>query len=362
MTYFFYFGHPAQFHFYKIIVKTLKEEGNNVFLFIKKKDVLEELVRETGWEYQNILPSKRNKSKLSIFLALLKRDIIISYKVIKHHPDMLISSDPSFSHVGFIYRIPCLNFMDDDYDATGFYARITYPFTTTIITPDSVRVGRWEHKRVSYKGYMKLAYLHPNWFSPDVTRIGSLESKRYFMIRISGLGAHHDLGKRGVSISLLKMIIKKLNPHGKVIISSEGAIDPEFENYKMNIPPADMHHFLYHANVLISDSQSMTGEAAVLGVPSIRISSFKGKLSVLEEMEHRYGLTFAYDPDDTEEIIRKVVELIEISDLKEVFQNRRQKMLNDKIDVTSFSIWFIKNYPGSKFIMNSFPAYADRFK
>ena len=347
MTYFFYFGHPAQFHFYKIIVKTLKEEGNNVFLFIKKKDVLEELVRETGWEYQNILPGKRNKSKLSIFLALLKRDIIISYKVIKHHPDMLISSDPSFSHVGFIYRIPCLNFMDDDYDATGFYARITYPFTTTIITPDSVRVGRWEHKRVSYKGYMKLAYLHPNWFSPDVTRIGSLESKRYSMIRLSGLGAHHDSGKSGISISLLKKIIQKLTSNGRVIISSEGALDPEFENYKMNIPPADMHHFLYHAKALISDSQSMSGEAAVLGVPSIRISSFKGKLSVLEELEHTYGLTFAFEPENTNAILSKITELTEMSDLNGVFQQRRQKMLLEKTDVTAIATRFIKYYPCS---------------
>ncbi len=344
MTYLFYFGHPAQFHFYKNIVKALKEEDNNVFLFIKKKDVLEELVKETGWEYQNILPNERNKSKLSTFLSILKRDIIISKKVIRHRPDMLISSDPSFSHVGFIFRIPCLNFMDDDYDATGYYAGITYPFTTTIITPDSVRVGRWEHKRVSYKGYMKLAYLRPNWFSPDVSRIGSLESKGYFMIRLSGLGAHHDSGERGISISLLKLIIERLTPYGKVIISSEGNIDPEFISYKMNIRPTDIHHILFHAKALISDSQSMSGEAAILGVPSLRISSFKGKLSVLEELEHRYGLTFAFKPEHTNAIIKKIAELTEMPDLNEVFQQRRHKMLLEKIDVTAFAIRFIKNY------------------
>lgn len=362
MKYFFYFGHPAQFHFCKNIVKVLNEKGNEVSLYIKTKDVLEDLVKETGWKYKNILPNGRNRSKLSILLSLLKRDIIISLQVIRNRPDILIASDPAFSHVGFIFRIPCLNFIDDDFDAAGYYAGITYPFTTTIITPDTVKVGRWESKRVSYKGYMKLAYLHPNWFSTDVTKIGGLESKSYFLIRLSGLGAHHDAGKKGISKSLLKLIVEQLSGHGKVVISAEGALDPEFESYKMNIPPADMHHFLYHAKALVSDSQSMSGEAAMLGVPSLRISSFKGKLSVLEELEHTFGLTFAFDPENVDENSRKLAELTDMSDLDEVFLQRRKIMLENKIDVTEFSIWFIENYPESKQIMHLNPGYAERFK
>jgi len=361
MTYFFYFGHPAQFHFYKNIVKALKEEDNNVFLFIKKKDVLEELVKKTGWEYQNILPNERNKSKLSTFLSILKRDIIISKKVIRHRPDLLISSDPSFSHVGYFFRIPCLNFIDDDSDAAGYYAGITYPFSKVIITPWSVKVGRWEKKRIRYKGFMKLAYLHPNWYVPEVLKIGKLTSKGYFLIRLSGLDAHHDSGKQGIKSSTLRTIINSLTSYGAVYISSERPVEKEFEKYQFNFHPTDMHTILFHSKALISDSQSMSGEAAMLGVPSIRISSFKGKLSVLEELEHVYNLTFGFSPDNINGIIEKITELLETPDLDEIFQKRRNAMLEKNIDVTAFCIWFIKNYPDSLSIMDRNPEYADKF-
>jgi uncharacterized protein len=362
MRIFFYFGHPAQFHFYKNIVSVFKEKGNEIFLFIKTKDVLESLVKGTGWQYENILPNERGKSKWAIFFSLLKRDIRIFLQILRHRPDILIASDPSCSQLGFLFRIPSLNFIDDDFDAVGIYSKITYPFTSTIITPDTVRVGRWEHKRVSYKGYMKLAYLHRNWFVPDETKIGNLKSKSYFLIRLSGLRAHHDAGITGIPKEALRTIINKLSRKGRVIISSEERTDTELEQYKMEIPVSDMHHFLYHAKVLVSDSQSMSGEAAMLGTPSVRISSFKGKLSVLEELEHKYGLTFAFNPENEAEIFQKVDELIEMPALTEVFQQRRQNMLVDKIDVTAFCIWFIENYPESKHIVQKNQGYAHRFR
>lgn len=352
MKVFFYFGHPSQFHFYKNIVRVLKEHSHEVFLFIKTKDVLEDLVVETGWPYYNIQPRERGKSKRAMLMSLLKRDFFLSLQVIKHKPDLLIASDPSFSHIGFLFRIPSLNFIDDDFDASGNYARITYPFSEAVITPESVKMGKWEYKRIPYKGYMKLGYLHPNWFVPDERKIGNLQSKSYFLIRLSKLTAHHDTNQKGISRNLLDLIITILSKKGKVIISSEGLVDPDLEQYIMEIPVVDMHHYLFHAKALISDSQSMSGEAAMLGVPSIRISSFKGKLTVLEDLEHKYGLTFAYLPEEESEIVRKIEELMEMKDISEVFERRRQTMLDDKIDVTNFAIWFVENYPESKHIMH----------
>ena len=51
-----------------------------------------------------------------------------------------------------------------------------------------------------------------------------------------------------------------------------------------------------------------------------------------------------------------------MSNLREVFQQRRQKMLSDKIDVTAFYTWFIENYPESAKIMKQNPDYQLKFK
>jgi len=114
--------------------------------------------------------------------------------------------------------------------------------------------------------------------------------------------------------------------------------------------------------MIISDSQSMSVEAAMLGVPSIRFNSFVGKIGVLNELEQVYGLTFGIKPENPEELFNKLDELINQPNLKLDFATRRQKMLSDKIDVTAFFVWFIENYPESAAIMKNNPDYQLRFK
>ena len=48
--------------------------------------------------------------------------------------------------------------------------------------------------------------------------------------------------------------------------------------------------------------------------------------------------------------------------IKQEFQNRRHKMLSEKIDVTAFMVWFIENYPESVKIMKENPDYQLRFR
>jgi predicted glycosyltransferase len=88
-------------------------------------------------------------------------------------------------------------------------------------------------------------------------------------------------------------------------------------------------------------------EAAVLGVPSLRYSSFAGKISVLEELEHQYQLTFGIPIGEETMLLNKLDEILSHLDLKLIFQERRAKMLEDKIDVTAFLVWFLENFPQS---------------
>jgi len=114
--------------------------------------------------------------------------------------------------------------------------------------------------------------------------------------------------------------------------------------------------------MLIGDSQTMTSEAAVLGTPAIRMNSFVGRISYLEEEEHRYGLTYGFKPDQFDQMVLKIEELLKMPNLKQEWQKRRQKMLSEKIDVTAFMVWFVENYPDSVNIMKENPDYQRQFK
>jgi len=359
----FYFAHPAQYLFARNTIRTLLENKHNVKILIKTKDVLETLLKNDGFEYVNILPKERGYSKLSMAFSLFKRNLHLLPIVLKFKPDLLMGTDTSIAHIGWLLNINRITIVDDDYEITKTFSDITYPFTQTILCPEVCRVGRWVDKKVGYEGYMKLAYLHPNIFTFDKTVVGKyIPDYKYVIIRLAKLTAFHDFGIRGITNDILDKIINTLEKKSfKVYLSIEGIVDKKYEPYILKINPNDIHHLLANASIFICDSQSMSLEASILGVPSLRISDFVGKISVLEELEHKYGLTFGIRPDHTEKIFEKLDELLSIENLKEEFRVKKNIMLQEKIDVSAFLTWFIENYPKSREIMKKDPTYQKRF-
>ena len=147
-----------------------------------------------------------------------------------------------------------------------------------------------------------------------------------------------------------------------MFITTEREIDEEFRKYQLKMEPEKIHSLLYYATIFVGDSQTMTSESALLGTPAVKCNTFAGKLSVPNDIEDRYQLCFSFLPDHTELMFSKLTEILNTVDLKEVFQQRRQQMLADKIDVTAFFTWFIENYPESAKIMRSNPDFQYRFK
>jgi hypothetical protein len=354
----FYCGHPSQYLFLRNSIRLLREKGFICDLIIKSKDILEELLIEHNETYINILPEGRKSSKLGILTGLLKRDFRLLKLVKNKHYNLFVGTDPSLAHIGFLKRIPVITVLEDDIHVIPGLARLTFPFTSLILTPEGCSTGKFKNKTITYKGYMKLAYLHPGRFNKKA----AIFKQPYFLIRVSSLEAYHDAGITGITVQLLKRIVSHLQDKGSVYISSESTLDESLKPFELKINPTEMQDVLYNSTMLISDSQSMTMEAAMLGIPSIRFSDFAGKISVLEELEHNYKLTFGIPTSVPEKLFEKLHELLSMPDLEKEFQNRRQKMLADKIDVTVFLVWFIENYPGSMKLMKENPNYQDRFR
>jgi uncharacterized protein len=353
-----YLGHPAQYHFFKNIVKNL-QRNNKVRYLIKTKEVLEPLLIGDNVAYKNILPEGRRSTKTGIVWGLVKREIKVFYEVLRFKPDLMLGTDPSLAHVGKLLKVPTLTVLEDDAHVIHDLAKITFPFSKYIVAPDSCDCGKWNPKKISYAGYMKLAYLHPNYFKHE---INENIAKKTALVRLSNLGAFHDAGIKGFDENLLKQVINRLSIDFKVLLSSEKPLNSFFGKYMLKIQPKDMHKVLYNASVLVSDSQSMTMEAAMLGIPSVRYSDFAGRIGVLEELEHKYRLTFGIKPGNPEKLNKILESLLSITDLREEFQKRRKRMLMDKIDVTSFFTWLIENYPDSVRKIHDTPDYQYNFR
>jgi uncharacterized protein len=362
--YLFHLGHPAHYQLFKNVIKLIFLEGHRVSIVIKKKDILEALLKSDGLPYINFLPEGRKNSKFGILIGMVKTDYNLLTYCIRQHPDLLIGTSYAISHIGKLLSIPSINVNEDDWNAVPFYSRFSYPWASIILTPKSCSTGKWENKTIKYEGYHELAYLHPNRFNPKLEIASKYvnTNKPYFILRFASLEAHHDKGVHGLNDELATVLIGILREVGNIYITSERPLSPELEKYRLVINPLDIHHLMAFASLFIGDSQTMAAEAGVLGIPFVRVSDFLGKLGYLNELETKYKLGIGFKPIQREEMLNAVRAILNNPNKEEEWAKNRSKMLKDKIDVTAFMVWFIENYPKSARIMKENPDYQCNFK
>ncbi len=344
----FFLGHPAHFHMFKNTIAELNQQGVRTTLMVKTKDVLTDLLEASGLEYCNTLPRGRKDGIWGIIEGLIVKTSVLYRFAKQTKPDLMLGTSAEIAWVGKLLGIKSLVFNEDDYYVVKGFARVVYPFASAIVSPAICDNGPWQRKTITYQGYQKLAYLHPKRFVPNVEMVQKYfdASKPYSIIRFAKLNAHHDTFAEGFTAEIAAETIKRLQKYGAVYITSERPLESQFERYRLNINPLDIHHVLAFTQLYLGDSQSMAVEAAILGTPSLRFSSFAGKISVLEELESKYQLTFGIHPSRPEELYRKIEDVFATDDRKNLFAANRAKMLNEKEDVTSFYLKTIHNFIG----------------
>jgi predicted glycosyltransferase len=339
MRYLFYLGHPAHFHLHKNVITELKARGHECTILIKKKDVLEDLLELSGWEHANINPEGRVKNKFATVKNLLNREFQFLKTALRFKPHAMIGTSAEISHIGRLLGIPSLVVTSDDTDVVPLFAKLAYPLATKILAPQCCRLGKWEYKKLGYNGNHELAYLHPDYFKPDKSLIMDLKpDESYFIIRFAKLIAHHDAGINGIDDALALKICNLLKPYGNVFITSERNLSPELEAYRISINPLYIHHALYYAQMFIGDSQTMSAEAGVLGTPFIRCNDFVGRIGYLNELENEYQLGFGIKPSDTLKLLEKIEELLHLPGRRDVFSARRNKFLQEKVNVVQYFV------------------------
>lgn len=350
-----YMGHPAHFYLYKNTITQLRADGHQVEILIKKKDILQSLLDNQGWEYHNILQEGRKNSKIGMLIGMLKRAWRLNSFVRQYNPDILTGTSVENSFIGQLRCIPVINCNEDDAAVVPLYAKLSYPGANAILNPVVCNSGKWDSKATKYPGYQELAYLHPNHFKASrnvVNGYGIEVDKPYFIMRFASLNAHHDAGIKGINTAIAERLVKLLSSHGRIYITSERPLEPQFEQYRIKINPLDMHHVMAFASLYIGDSQTMAAEAGVLGVPFVRFNDFVGRIGYLRELEDVYELGYgikASSEGSVEALCNRVQELVamDAEERKAIFAQRRERMLNEKIDCAKFLTYFIENYPQS---------------
>ena len=354
-------GHPGHVHLFKYLARDLQEKGHRIFFSVRDIPVAKRLMEKYNMPFIDL--GEKSDSIKGKAWTVLEQDIKLTRFVRKYKINLGLSSGIVLSHVSRLTKMKSFMFDDDDDYVEPLVVKFGHPFSDVVFTPGSI--SRKTKRAIYYAGTHELSYLHPNLFTPDesvLERAGLKKGERFFIMRFVAFKGHHDVNQRGLTLEQKMALVELMKPYGRVLITSERTEDPEFEQYRIPVPPEDIHSLMSFASLFVGDSQTMTSEAAILGVPAVKCNTFAGRLSVPNELQDKYGLCYSFMPSQFDRFYLKVKSLLESDNTQEEWKVKRERFLADKIDVSAFFTWFIENYPESKRILKDNPDYQYRFK
>jgi hypothetical protein len=331
-------SHPAHVHFFKHAARIWQEHGQSVKFVARSKEITFQLLDEYGIHYQGLSKMRHGLSGLAV--EMLEHQLKLARVAREFKPDVMLNIGGTFiAHVGRLMGIQTVVFTDTE--SARLSNRITFPFATWICTPSAYLYDLGE-KQVRYQGYHELAYLHPNRFTPDphsVLESGMAADEPFFLLRFVSWGASHDVGQAGLTNEDKTRLVNGLLEHGKVLITSEGPLPIALEPYKVQISPTKIHDLLAYARMYVGEGTTMASEAAMLGVPGIYINTRVD--GYVNELSRKYGLIHHFQQSQL--AVEKAIQLAGTPDLPAEYQQKRQHMLADKIDVTAWMVEFVEN-------------------
>lgn len=330
-------GHPAHVHFFKNFIWEMEKRGHEFLITARRKESAFELLNYYGFEFIDLGVNK--KGLFNKALGLASNDLKLLKISRKFKPDVLTGiGNPYIAQVSKLLGSKSVLFTDTEH--ASLINKLSVPFSTFVLTP-SCFLKDLGDKQVRYDGYHELAYLHPKWFKEEKGFLKELDIKKnekYFILRSVSWQASHDVGYNGISKDDMKKIIDLLKDEGRVFLSSEYE-NKTFEEYTIKAHPAKIHTLMAHSSLYFGEGATMASESAILGVPSFYISPLLGTMGNFEELEKKYGLLYAYK--DVSLGMLHITQLIENGKLAE-WKQKRERLLKEKIDVTSFMIEFFE--------------------
>jgi hypothetical protein len=354
-------GHPAHVHVTKHFAHEMIAKGHQVLFTCRQKEFIIQLLQAEGFDYVSF--GKKYTTTIKKIWGLVKFDYKMLLISLKFKPDIFVSLGSMYAaQVSAILRKPHIC-IEDTYNMEQ--VRLYKPFTDLILTGDYSHPVMSKTREFRMAGYNELAYLHPNRFTPDehvLKELGVGKDENYVVVRFIAWNGTHDVGYNGMSLDNMVKAVKEFSKYAKVFISSEEKLPESLKQYMLPTAPNRIHHVMYYASLVFGESGTMSEEAAMLGTPAIQLDT-KGAYYT-RHLQNDYGLMrlFTTSEKDQIEAINYGVKLLQDSKLKEEWAEKRDLMLKEKIDVTSFLVWLVEDYPESIKIIAKDKTFQYQFK
>lgn len=330
MRYIITIQHPAHVHFFKHAIRTLEEDGHEVSVFVRDKEVAVDLL--TAYDIDHtVLAGGQSAGVRGLLFGQALWEYRLAERARSIDPDVITGiGGTAAAHVGALCGAKSIVFTDTEH-APG--NKITFPFADEIWTPECFDNADTA-KQIRYPGYHELAYLHPNRFEPDenvLERVDLTPDDRFVVLRLISWAASHDAGESGFDD--VNSVVERLEATGaRVLITSEAALPASLEDRRATVAPHRIHDLLAYADLFIGEGATMAVESAVLGTPAVYVNTLR--MGYTDEIEARYDLL--YNCQGTYRHHNALETAVDILDgsIATDWAEHREQLIDEKTDTT----------------------------
>ena len=300
--------HPADVLFFLRPIRMFEARGDRVTVVSRQKDVATDLLDGFGISHQVI--SHQGRGLVSLARELVQRDRALWRLVRRAKPDVMLGfGGVAISHVGRLTGVPSVGFYDSE--AATLQNRITFPFLTQLVVPESYYGPVPKSRTMRLPGTKDLSYFHPGAFQPDRAKAvdaGLDANGKNVFVRVVKWAANHDIGKSGWTDAVAADLVATLEGKARLHVSAEDDVPSALKPYLWTGNPEDVHHLLGHSDVYLGESATMACEAVTMGTPAIYAGhDFWGYTRALESK----GLLQNVRPENRETLPNAVMSLLE---------------------------------------------------
>lgn len=325
-------NHPAHVHYFRNLYRKLSEDGHQVTVVSRNKEIEQELLEQYGIPFISRgkgASSLVGKIFYQFYAVLFLLRIMLKFKV-----DVSISfMHPYAAQAAWLLRKKSILFSDTE--NAGLHHKMSVPFASEIHTPKcfEIDLGR-KHRR--FEGFMELSYLHPDYFQPEPSVLDQLEyekNKPIVIVRFVSWKAVHDVGHQGISEEDKVKLVNELAEVSNVFISSESPLPDQLKKYALQIVKSQVHSLLFYSDLFLGESATMASESAMLGTPAIYFDN-EGR-GYTNYLESKYSMVFNFSEQkpDVKLGIEKAKEILANSN---DFNSSRERIIMDSVSTTEY--------------------------
>lgn len=339
MKFLFELNHPKHYYQFKYVMQSLRQQGHETLVLARDKDVLLKVLEQEGVKY--IIFGKHHKKMWAKILGTI--GVMFNYIGIarREKPDVIVSK-ASWYGTATAWLLHRKSVIFPDSEVVKVTNKFVVPICTKVVTPQHFKLD-YGSRHIRIPGIFEDCYLSPEVFSADKTVAEQYHLQQPFaVLRFVGWEANHDVGNAGFKQQQKEALVKAIEAHMNVYISSEKPLPQHLAKYQLPTPAALIHHVLSAASLYVGDSQTMAAEAALLGTPAIRSNTFVGPndMSNFIVLEHEHKMLF--NIADPEVAIAKATELA-AAPRKEEWMKKREEYYKRVGDINAQIVELLTN-------------------